>query len=84
MLSVLFLSGCSLLPLGGKASSDWKSTDYTVQQIEEMRVDSPENCRLGDESDDDCTKEAFKAYNVMLGIPKTLRILSIRYMIFIM
>lgn len=32
-----------------------------------MGVDSPENCRLGDESDDDCTKEAFKAYNVMLG-----------------
>ncbi len=67
VLSVLFLSGCSLLALGDKASSDWKSTDYTVEQIEEMGVDSPENCRLGDESDDDCTKEALKAYNVMLG-----------------
>lgn len=63
---LLFTSGCALFRALA-AKINWESTDYSIDDIKAMGIQNDDNCRLGDEEDDDCTKQALKAYNVMLG-----------------
>lgn len=63
---LLFTSGCALFR-SPAAKINWESTDYSIDDIKAMRIQSEDNCKIGDESDDDCTKQALKAYNVMFG-----------------
>lgn len=59
--------GCSPGSSGNSSKADWESTNYTADELDAMGIQSKDNCKLGNETDDDRSKEALRAYNYMLG-----------------
>lgn len=65
ILPIIMLCGCSFLfNRSSRRVPNWDSTSYSIEEIKSLasKVNALDNI-----NDDDCTDEALKAYNIMLG-----------------